>query len=223
MQPSRQTYVSYDADRGPTGLGGWLILPIIGLFVSILTVGGICLGLLADLQDGLWGFLTSPDSPAYHWAWGPLIVFECIGNVIVVASSALLLVFLFQKKPILPKLMVGLLAFDFLFMLVDSLVLLKLGPDVIPNQALREQVGWGAGDLFGRVARAALTCAIWIPYFLMSKRVKNTFVERRPVFPPTPYQAPYQAAAWVYPDSPRPSYYPAPPQEQDQMGEDLPR
>ena len=63
--------------REPKGIGGWLILPSIGLLISPFV-------LIVQLQDlmrsvfapGVWAALTSHKSPAYHPLWAPELIFE---------------------------------------------------------------------------------------------------------------------------------------------------
>ena len=49
-----------------SGIGGWLILPIIGLFVSIFKLGHVLLGTFFPLlASGNWRVLTTPGSEHY--------------------------------------------------------------------------------------------------------------------------------------------------------------
>ena len=172
------------ADPGPSGLGGWLVLPIIGLILSALAVVGRALtDTIPTFRDGTWAILTTPGSEAYHPAWAPLLLFEYLTDAIVLVCAIVLLVFLFQKRPILPRLMVGFWSFSFLIVLIDSLVVLEFAPELLPDAAVREEIGWTTARLMGDVARVGLGCAIWIPYFLMSRRVKNTFATPAPPAP----------------------------------------
>src|SRR6185436_1093699 len=55
------------AGMSPQGIGGWLILPMIGLFVFPVRVA---ISLATDyapiFRDGIWGSLTTPGSAVYH-------------------------------------------------------------------------------------------------------------------------------------------------------------
>ena len=161
---------------GPSGLGGWLVLPILGLFVSIIAIlAGTFSNTIPIFRDGAWDVLTTPGTGLYHPWWAPVIQFECVTDAIFLVSSVILLVFLFQKRPVLPKLMVGYYGFYLVYIVIDSLIILWQGPEMLPIPELREEIGFTASSVLGDVTRWALVCAIWIPYFLMSKRVKNTF------------------------------------------------
>jgi hypothetical protein len=172
------------AIQGPTGLGGWLVLPIIGLSLTVLMIVARTLSsTIPDLRSGVWDLFTNPGSELYHPLWAPLLAFEYAADAIMLIGSVILLVFLFQRKPILPKLMVGFYGFCLLFMVIDSLVIVWQGPEMLPDAGVRAEIGWTTASLLGGVAKAALSYAIWIPYFLVSKRVKNTFVEKAPLAP----------------------------------------
>ena len=83
-------------DAGPVGLGGWLVLVALGLFITPLRVGAILqTDLLPIFTEGYWPLLTSPSSDAYHPLWAPLLIFETAGNFAVVAASIVALVLFF--------------------------------------------------------------------------------------------------------------------------------
>ena len=95
----------------PKGIRDWLLLPAIGLLISPFV-------LIVQLQElmrsvfapGVWAALTSPESPAYHPLWAPLLIFETAWDV------GYLLFFLwvgwkfFAKKREAPKLFIIALA-----------------------------------------------------------------------------------------------------------------
>jgi hypothetical protein len=149
------------------GLKGWLILPAIGLFVAPLRLG---LNLLKDFwpifRDGYWPVLTTPGTEAYHPLWKPLLTFEIVGNSLFILANLALLFFFFTKHWRFPTLYITMLALNVVFVVSDFFM-----GNAIPavaaskdTQALRE------------MARTIIAAAIWIPYFLRSRRVKNTFV-----------------------------------------------
>lgn len=153
---------------GPSGLGGWLILPAIGLFltpVRILTYLGR--DLLPLFQDGSWEMLTTPGSEFYHHLWAPLIVFEIVGNLSFAIFAVVLIFLFFGKSHRFPALMIAFLLANLAFILSDLLLV-----GFIPG--LGEAVD---AEIYGEIARGVVGAAIWVPYFLVSKRVKNTFVK----------------------------------------------
>ncbi|HXI98946.1 MAG TPA: DUF2569 family protein, partial [Gemmatimonadaceae bacterium] len=73
---------------GPTGIGGWLLLPAFGLCLSPVRQ-------LVDLfhtfkpisEPGVWSALTSPGGEQYHPFWAPLLIFELVANLGMVAFT----------------------------------------------------------------------------------------------------------------------------------------
>ena len=161
-----------NVDTGPVGLGGWLILPIIGLFITPLFVGATVVNnVLPSFKPEVWSVLTTPGTEAYHPLWAPLIIFETIANVILIIGAIVLLVLLFQKKKIFPKLMIGLYLFNVLVVGVDFLALASFITETFPEIA--KEV---TADATRNLTSGVVAAAIWVPYFFVSERVKNTFV-----------------------------------------------
>lgn len=166
---------------GPSGIGGWLVLPVLGLFATALLIAiRTVTDTIPVFRTGAWDMFTSPGTALYHPLWQPLLTLEYAADAVMLVGSVVLLVLMAKKKPFLPALMVWFYGFCFLALLVDSLVVLRFGAEMAPDAGLREAVGLTTGDILGDLGRAALVYAIWIPYFLMSKRVKNTFAKVAP-------------------------------------------
>jgi hypothetical protein len=155
----------------PKGLGGWLILPAIGLFIALLgmityfnTVSVLISG------EGVWSSLTTPGSEAYHPLWAPVIVSEMVANICLVLFDVALIFLFFMKSHRFPVLMVTFIAANLLYV-VGDLIVVGFIPAVTTADHARA---------IGELARAIGGAIIWIPYFLVSKRVKNTFVKPEP-------------------------------------------
>jgi hypothetical protein len=156
------------ATEGPKGIGGWLLLPVIGLFVfPIRTLISFATDYVPIFQTGAWGVLTSPDSARYHVLWAPLLVGEMACNLAFLALDVWLLVLLFSKSWRFPKVFIAFAVLNFVFILLDSLI-----GNQIP--AVAQASGQGSAT---EIIRALVMVAVWVPYMLVSKRVKNTFVK----------------------------------------------
>jgi Protein of unknown function (DUF2569) len=152
----------------PKGLGGWLTLVIIGLVVSPLrTAYFLVTGVAPIFTEGAWSALTTPGSPAYHALWGPLIALELMGNLGLIALAIAALILLLRRSRHAPKVAILWLSWAVLFVVTDYF----LG-HLIPAVAAQPDPE-STTDL----VRTIVGATIWIPYFLVSKRVKNTFVE----------------------------------------------
>jgi hypothetical protein len=159
--------MSENLDPTQKGIGGWLILVVISLVVSPVRIGYfMATDILPIFRDGAWSILTTPGSAAYHVLWGPLLIFETIGNLGTIALGLTTLWFLAHKSRRTPKLAIAWLLWSSTLVVVDFFV-----TDLIPAAAAHPDPG-SAREL----VRALVSLAIWVPYFLVSKRVKATFV-----------------------------------------------
>jgi len=156
-------------NAGPEGLGGWLIVIAIKLIMTLLTAGGMLMTIVPIFGGDAWTAITTPGTDAYHPLFGPLIVFELVGNLVLVSGTLALLVMFFRKSPSFPRWMIALLVFGPLLTIADL-----YWASQIPSAALEVNAG-EAGDL----ARSIAGACIWVPYMLVSKRVRNTFAPRR--------------------------------------------
>ncbi len=150
------------------GIGGWLVLAAIGLMIAPIR---IAYGLLSDVvpafTGGAWEKLTTAGSPAYHPLWAPLLITETAGNILFILFPLAILFFFFRKKRCAPLLMIIFLLSNLAFVAVDYLMAMRI-PIVaaMPDESTPTEI-----------IRLAVACAVWVPYFLRSKRVKNTFVK----------------------------------------------
>ncbi|MDQ0165969.1 DUF2569 domain-containing protein [Bacillus horti] len=148
-----------------SGLGGWLILPHLGLILTIiLHTYNLLEYSLPALLPLTWEPLTTPGSPYYHPLWGPVLIYEAILTLAYILFAVVAIVQFYRKKAILPKLMIIFYAGSLLFSVVDIILVSQL-PDMTITAEDQKEIG-----------RLLGMCAIWIPYFIRSKRVKNTFV-----------------------------------------------
>lgn len=157
----------YSVPLGISGLGGWLVLVQIGLYSTIvmLLVQLFQYSLPAFGQE-TWELLTSKDSEFYHVMWGPIMVFEMVYNVLFLLFCGYILIQFYQRRSILPRLMIIFYSASLIVGIVDSALLYQ-----IPLARENED-----GSTLRDTIRSIITCAIWIPYFIKSERVQNTFV-----------------------------------------------
>lgn len=172
---------------GPQGLGGWLVLPIIGLFATcLMSIAWMFTNAIPLFQSDAWGNLTSSDSSLYLSWFAPTILFETFVNAVLIVLPVVLLVFLFQKRSILPRLISGFYAFVLVTAVLDAIAMITFGITSIRDAGFFEAAQAMADQTMQSLVQALYGAAIWIPYFLVSKRVKNTFVEgRKPEMQPS--------------------------------------
>ena len=153
----------------PKGLGGWLIVPAIGLFVlpfRLLT--SLHSDFLPIFREGYWEILTTPGREAYHPLWAPLITFEVMGNALFVVFDLVLIYLFFTKSHRFPYLFIAFIVANVVFVVSDYFV-----AGLIPAVAAQKDT-----ESIREMIRAVSTAIIWVPYFLVSQRVKNTFVRQ---------------------------------------------
>lgn len=152
---------------GPEGIGGWLLLPLLGLIVTPVRVGyAMYRDIIPAFAPEVWDALTTPGSPDYHPAWSGLLWFEALGNAFIILLALAALYHFVTRSRRTPILYIALLAFTLLFITGDWL--------------LAEQIPFVAGEpdeaANRELVNSAVRAAIWIPYFIFSSRVRNTFV-----------------------------------------------
>lgn len=156
-----------DTDKKLQGIGGWLLLVVFGLIVSPIR---IALMLVQDhfpiFSDGTWQALTSSSSENYHALWAPLISFEIVGNVLVILLALITLYLLFMKSKRTPAMAIAWVLLGLVFVVADFILAQQI-PLIADQPTDPETVK--------ELVRSFVGAAIWIPYFLVSKRVKATF------------------------------------------------
>jgi Protein of unknown function (DUF2569) len=139
-----------------SGIGGWLILTVIGLAVApFLSIRALYTDLAilfgARFQAGL----------SSHPLLAGLVLFESATNSIFLVTQIVLNLMLYRRKRAFPAWMITYLAANVILSLFDHLWTIHY----------EHSSGWMS------VARSFVAAAIWIPYFLRSRRVKLTFVQ----------------------------------------------
>lgn len=154
-------------DKSLKGLGGWLGFFQFSLYTSLLLgIITIIVNIIPIYGSEAWETLTDPSSVAYDPLWKPLIIFETVGNIISMLLIILILVMLYAKKSMLPKLVIIMLVYNILLVAVDYSLLQQI--------SLVDQIE--DANSTKEISRSILYACVWIPYFLRSKRVRNTFV-----------------------------------------------
>ncbi|HTV41969.1 MAG TPA: DUF3857 domain-containing protein [Candidatus Sulfotelmatobacter sp.] len=148
-----------------SGLGGWLILPAIGLFLSPLRAFMAVAGNASVYAPETWHTLTDPSGAAYNGLWAPLLILEFLSNLTIMVFAILLLILFFQRRRIFPVLFIVFLVFVAVTTTIDH-----FSVQLIPAAAKQ------AGDSTTDLTQCYVPCLIWIPYMLNSRRVKSTFL-----------------------------------------------
>jgi len=184
--PAREP-VSPDA---PTGLGGWLILPMLGIVIGPFRMLIDIAGLLPVYAADNWNRLTAPGGENYDAWWAPYLLTALGVNLLLMVFWTMLPFVFFRRRTSLPRLFIALLGVSLLIRVLDQLAAASMA-----SVAANDATAWA--PLF----RDGVSMLIWSRYFMVSRRVAATFVVRldpkggqaRPQ--PEPAQAPAAAAA----------------------------
>lgn len=106
-----------------------------------------------------------------------LLPAEIVVNVAMLGFVVLLIYLFFSKNHLVPRLMIAFYLINLLVVAVDTLVASQLPGFVWDREVIKDG------------ARTLLTAVIWVPYFLISKRVANTFRTDAPLSPSAPATA----------------------------------
>lgn len=150
-----------------TGLGGWLTIVGFGLIVTPIVIFNLLLTEHLPLfTDGSFALLTSESSEYYVPGLSFIMSYEILGNLILIFASFYLLFLFFKKSKFFPSYFIYFRLFNVLFLALD-IIFAKM---IFPEEPIFDPTI--ARDLF----QVILAAAIWIPYMLRSRRVKNTFI-----------------------------------------------
>jgi UDP-N-acetylmuramyl pentapeptide phosphotransferase/UDP-N-acetylglucosamine-1-phosphate transferase len=149
-------------------IGGWLIVVAICLVFSFIhNLSNLLADMAPIVRRDVWTRLTDPSSPVYHPYWKPVIIYDALAACFYLVMNVVALILFFGKRRLFPKFTVALIPTIFLFTLLGY-YLAGLIPAIADKPAYATQ---GHALIVRFIA-----LHIWIPYFLVSKRVKETFV-----------------------------------------------
>lgn len=169
VETSKQEMV----EKNLKGLGGWLILVVLGLFVIVsFQVYGVYESIIM-FTDGTVEYLNNPSSEVYISGFEGMLKFEAIVEILFLAAAIYLLYLFFKESRKFPKYYVPFLVAAIIYAIVDYALLssVSVSGEVkkIVDEILSEQIG--------ELGRAITSALIWGTYIKKSKRVKATFVK----------------------------------------------
>lgn len=166
---------------GPTGIGGFLILPVIGLILTVCWNGwAIYHDFLPFRESEAWAALTTPGSGIYHRLWQPLTLFELFATIVMIIAPMALLGLIFGKRRSARGFTVAFYVFCCVAVALDSGAYLLFMVHWLRSIGLGEAATTMSADALYGLYQVAALAAVWIPYFLLSRRVRNTFVNPVP-------------------------------------------
>lgn len=152
------------------GLEGWLAFFIVG--VSL----GILLGLINLLGYGsAFNDLASVqnDAPDYVAAMTPVLWFEILTNMLSIGLAVWLIVLLAKHRKLAKNIAIIYLVSSAVLLIIDYAWAASVFDTFNVTQYVQAEMSKAASD----VGRGVIAAFIWVPYFLISKRVKRTLTK----------------------------------------------
>ncbi|MCJ8210799.1 DUF3857 domain-containing protein [Mucilaginibacter sp. RS28] len=146
-------------------LGGWLILVTIGMALTVLLV------LSTLITNGPFDVHTWNSHLSSGFGFRFMILFTAFGNTVELCYAIFCFILLVNRRDILPKAIIGFYTYCAVFIIANY----TLSANLLSN-------GKFGADAGAAIIRSVLTAAIWIPYFMRSVRVEETFIVP---YPPT--------------------------------------
>ncbi len=152
------------------GLEGWLAFFIVG--VSL----GILLGLINLLGYGsAFNDLASVqnDAPDYVAAMTPVLWFEILTNMLSIGLAVWLIVLLAKHRKLAKNIAIIYLVSSAVLLIIDYAWAASVLDTFNVTQYVQAEMSKAASD----VGRGVIAAFIWVPYFLISKRVIRTLTK----------------------------------------------
>ena len=159
---------SQDSGKSYTKIGGWLILCAVGLVLyPIQSLYALVTKLIPAVFSDNWAALTSPTNPGYNSLWAPLVIAELTGSIGFFILSIVIVILFFRRHRQVPKLVIFFMAANIVFVGADYFIINFF---LIRSNSMNV-------DTTVNFVRTVVAGAIWIPYFMFSRRVAKTFTQ----------------------------------------------
>lgn len=180
--PPQLGFIAGALPPAPRRIGGWLLLPAIGLPVHVALLASDLRDVWPWLSTQAWFNVSDPAGSVYHPVLAPQVLFELVAGLGLVALALVATVLFFQRRTSSPRVYITLLAAAVSVEWID----------LIAREAVMPIPGLMPVDIDEWLAAAwnLLLGGIWIAYFMKSERVHQTFV-----WPHRPRRAPPRVLA----------------------------
>lgn len=152
------------------GYGGWLILFSIGMAIQFFSL------FVALIRNYEWYIsddfkrLSDINSSSYNALWEPAMIYEMGIEIISMCLLLLMAFFLIKMDYKFKVISLIYIPTSFVLMSIDALLLLNI-QNYYDEPLNIESVNNSVISTFAYMV-------VWVPYFLVSRRVKNTFVKK---------------------------------------------
>lgn len=152
------------------GIGGWLLLPFVGIHIALVMNVYDTINFIITLSSGVWGIFTDPASRLFSPIIALFFAMQISLNFILAGWALALLYLFYRQSKYVPRTAIYyylasvlVVAFDFgavVFVLADIY-------PVVKDEAIVHVVN--------EFVLSVLAACVWVPYFMYSNRVKDTF------------------------------------------------
>ncbi len=156
----------------PRPIGGWLILIGLAMIFSLIRI--IFQLFNEDLFDKeIWELFSNPSSLYFSEGLQLLIIAETVYNALILVFMVLLLVLFTKRRSSFPALYIIFVIVNFVFLTADYFV----------ADHYFEMEAQDEAEFTRDIISTIIAAAVWIPYMLLSERVKNTFIRSYSQYP----------------------------------------
>lgn len=156
---------NHRAYAAPSGIGGWLIIPLLGLITTIILAGYTLWVSLNSFTYSQWITVIKTFTVLSNSMLSSII----FGFTSIITAMIILFLFL-SRNYRTPNFFIGYLIYLAIVTIFDSVSIFYVSKTINAPEMMN--------GVRGSFIRVFISCAIWIPYFLYSERVKNTFIKR---------------------------------------------
>lgn len=158
-----------------SGLGGWLVVVGIALFLNLFfRLHGIFKDIGAYTSSSRH-LLTDPSSPFHVAGYVPLLRFEFSGHAILLVADACLIYLYFSKRRSFPSWFITYLWAFAVFALADA-VFVQLGAESASSPRFKQLMSQNIFRQESQTLGVFAAAILWTFYMLKSRRVKQTFL-----------------------------------------------
>ncbi|WP_052501606.1 protein kinase domain-containing protein [Thiomicrospira microaerophila] len=149
------------------GLGGWLIIVGLGVVITPLyTLIHFIESNKVFLEDGVWELLTIEGSEYYVEGIKGLLIFETLLNIGLISAHTWLIYLFFSKNYRFPVVFIILWTLPFVYLPAYA----WYAAEVLQLEDVFDS------DTVSAILKSVIYALIWIPYMVLSERVRQTFV-----------------------------------------------
>lgn len=176
VESIQRTEIKENKQKNLKGLNGWLLLPGLGLFISLFTLPYTIISVDGPFiinQNGIWDEIKSFAIADNISMLPTFLISEIALNIIFFIFLVYLSFNFIKAKKKFPLLYTIFWLCYAIFLIIDTIFLEQFASK---SATLSDGFAGEKDSAYKGIFQSITTCIIWIPYMLTSKRAKNTFI-----------------------------------------------